>query len=31
MRWLSGGIAIDHARALLREAVDVELISLNRP
>ncbi|MFD4314738.1 TetR/AcrR family transcriptional regulator [Streptomyces sp. NPDC058548] len=31
MRWLSGGIAIDHARTLLREAVDVELASLNRP
>ncbi|MFF5923883.1 TetR/AcrR family transcriptional regulator [Streptomyces flavochromogenes] len=30
MRWLSGGIAIDHARTLLREAVDVELASLNR-
>ncbi|MCX5230657.1 helix-turn-helix domain-containing protein [Streptomyces sp. NPDC006553] len=31
MRWLSGGIAIDHARTLLREAVGVELASLNRP
>ncbi|WP_329285947.1 TetR/AcrR family transcriptional regulator [Streptomyces sp. NBC_00691] len=30
MRWLSGGIAIDHARTLLREAVDVELAALNR-
>ncbi|MFE5947737.1 TetR/AcrR family transcriptional regulator [Streptomyces sp. NPDC056480] len=30
MRWLSGGIAIDHARTLLREAVDVELASLNQ-
>ncbi|MFB6622979.1 TetR/AcrR family transcriptional regulator [Streptomyces sp. NPDC056374] len=31
MRWLSGGIGIDHARTLLREAVDVELASLDRP
>ncbi|MFB7836344.1 TetR/AcrR family transcriptional regulator [Streptomyces sp. NPDC057680] len=31
MRWLSGGIGIDHARTLLREAVDVELTSLDRP
>ncbi|MGW1247639.1 TetR/AcrR family transcriptional regulator [Streptomyces sp. NPDC002535] len=31
MRWLSGGIGIDHARTLLREAVGVELTSLDRP
>ncbi|MFE6709290.1 TetR/AcrR family transcriptional regulator [Streptomyces sp. NPDC057695] len=31
MRWLSGGIGIEHARTLLREAIDVELASLNRP
>ncbi|MBP2586494.1 AcrR family transcriptional regulator [Streptomyces sp. PvR006] len=31
MRWLSGGIGIDHARTLLREAVGVELASLDRP
>ncbi|WP_406065134.1 TetR/AcrR family transcriptional regulator [Streptomyces sp. NBC_01077] len=31
MRWLSGGLAIDHARTLLREAVDVELASLRQP
>ncbi|MFD9242758.1 TetR/AcrR family transcriptional regulator [Streptomyces sp. NPDC059556] len=30
MRWLSGGIGIDHARTLLREAVGVELASLDR-
>ncbi|MFJ2784309.1 TetR/AcrR family transcriptional regulator [Streptomyces sp. NPDC093249] len=28
MRWLSGGLAIDHARTLLREAVEVELAAL---
>ncbi|MFG3527466.1 TetR/AcrR family transcriptional regulator [Streptomyces sp. NPDC047917] len=28
MRWLSGGIRIDHARALLRGAVDAELTAL---
>ncbi|MEU7700124.1 TetR/AcrR family transcriptional regulator [Streptomyces sp. NPDC015492] len=31
MRWLSGGIGIDHARTLLREAIAVELASLARP
>ncbi|MEK9520946.1 TetR/AcrR family transcriptional regulator [Streptomyces sp. NPDC087908] len=31
MRWLSGGIGIEHARTLLREAIAVELASLNRP
>ncbi|CAM5319728.1 putative transcriptional regulator, TetR family protein [Streptomyces tanashiensis] len=31
MRWLSGGLAIDHARTLLREAVEVELARLDRP
>ncbi|MCX4985301.1 TetR/AcrR family transcriptional regulator [Streptomyces sp. NBC_00572] len=30
MRWLSGGLTIDHARTLLREAVDVELTSLRQ-
>ncbi|MFC9592140.1 TetR/AcrR family transcriptional regulator [Streptomyces sp. NPDC056944] len=29
MRWLSGGLAIDHARALMREAVEVELTGLD--
>ncbi|MFH9726495.1 TetR/AcrR family transcriptional regulator [Streptomyces sp. NPDC017254] len=28
MRWLSGGLAIDHARALMSEAVEVELARL---
>ncbi|MEL5956438.1 helix-turn-helix domain-containing protein [Streptomyces sp. CLV115] len=28
MRWLSGGIRIDHARALLRGAIDTELAAL---
>ncbi|APE25709.1 MULTISPECIES: TetR/AcrR family transcriptional regulator [Streptomyces] len=31
MRWLSGGLAIEHARSLLREAVDVELAALRQP
>ncbi|MER5966034.1 TetR/AcrR family transcriptional regulator [Streptomyces sp. NPDC002057] len=31
MRWLSGGLAVDHARTLLREAVDVELAALRQP
>ncbi|MFD8639445.1 TetR/AcrR family transcriptional regulator [Streptomyces zaomyceticus] len=31
MRWLSGGLAIEHARDLLREAVEVELTSLRKP
>ncbi|MEU7118848.1 TetR/AcrR family transcriptional regulator [Streptomyces zaomyceticus] len=31
MRWLSGGLAIEHARDLLREAVDVELTALRKP
>ncbi|MFF0273275.1 MULTISPECIES: TetR/AcrR family transcriptional regulator [unclassified Streptomyces] len=31
MRWLSGGIGIEHARTLLREAIAVELASLARP
>ena len=31
MRWLSGGLAIEHARALLREAVEVELTALRKP
>ncbi|WP_306326238.1 TetR/AcrR family transcriptional regulator [Streptomyces venezuelae] len=31
MRWLSGGLAIEHARNLLREAVDVELAALRQP
>ncbi|WP_328940758.1 TetR/AcrR family transcriptional regulator [Streptomyces sp. NBC_00250] len=30
MRWLSGGLTIDHARTLLQEAVDVELTSLRQ-
>ncbi|MER7951700.1 TetR/AcrR family transcriptional regulator [Streptomyces sp. NPDC096079] len=28
MRWLSGGLAIDHARTLMREAVEAELALL---
>lgn len=31
MRWLSGGLAIDHARSLMAEAVEVELARLRRP
>ncbi|MEU2236476.1 TetR/AcrR family transcriptional regulator [Streptomyces vietnamensis] len=31
MRWLSGGLAIDHARTLMREAVEVELHRLRQP
>ncbi|GHF99043.1 MULTISPECIES: TetR/AcrR family transcriptional regulator [Streptomyces] len=31
MRWLSGGLAIEHARDLLREAVEVELTALRKP
>ncbi|WP_086829073.1 TetR/AcrR family transcriptional regulator [Streptomyces sp. NRRL B-24572] len=31
MRWLSGGLAIDHARTLMREAVEVELYRLRQP
>ncbi|MFD2010337.1 TetR/AcrR family transcriptional regulator [Streptomyces narbonensis] len=31
MRWLSGGITIDHARTLMAEAVEVELARLRRP
>ncbi|MFF8381443.1 TetR/AcrR family transcriptional regulator [Streptomyces sp. NPDC015661] len=31
MRWLSGGLTIDHARTLMREAVDVELTRLAGP
>ncbi|MFF8836945.1 TetR/AcrR family transcriptional regulator [Streptomyces sp. NPDC015130] len=30
MRWLSGGITIDHARTLMAEAVEVELARLRR-
>ena len=30
MRWLSGGLAIDHARTLVSEAVEVELALLGR-
>ncbi|MDT9687207.1 helix-turn-helix domain-containing protein [Streptomyces sp. P9(2023)] len=31
MRWLSGGLAIDHARTLMSEAVEVELARLRQP
>ncbi|MEU3689986.1 TetR/AcrR family transcriptional regulator [Streptomyces narbonensis] len=31
MRWLSGGITIDHARTLMAEAVEVELARLRQP
>lgn len=31
MRWLSGGLAIGHARTLLAEAVEVELARLRQP
>ncbi|MFF9012358.1 TetR/AcrR family transcriptional regulator [Streptomyces sp. NPDC014870] len=31
MRWLSGGLAIEHARTLLSEAVEVELARLRQP
>ncbi|MGW8765637.1 TetR/AcrR family transcriptional regulator [Streptomyces sp. NPDC055815] len=31
MRWLSGGLTIDHARTLMREAVEVELDRLGGP
>ncbi|MER5207236.1 TetR/AcrR family transcriptional regulator [Streptomyces sp. NPDC002825] len=31
MRWLSGGLTIDHARTLMREAVEVELTGLGGP
>lgn len=30
MRWLSGGLAIDHARALMSEAIEVELARLRQ-
>jgi hypothetical protein len=30
MRWLSGGLSIDHARGLMREAVEVELVGLRQ-
>ncbi|QDQ09257.1 TetR/AcrR family transcriptional regulator [Streptomyces spectabilis] len=30
MRWLSGGLSLDHARGLVREAVDAELARLDR-
>ncbi|MER7000299.1 TetR/AcrR family transcriptional regulator [Streptomyces sp. NPDC000410] len=30
MRWLSGGLAIDHARTLMREAIEVELTRLRQ-
>ncbi|MFD0147652.1 MULTISPECIES: TetR/AcrR family transcriptional regulator [unclassified Streptomyces] len=30
MRWLSGGLAIDHARTLMAEAVEVELTRLGQ-
>ncbi|MFD8209328.1 TetR/AcrR family transcriptional regulator [Streptomyces sp. NPDC059695] len=29
MRWLSGGLAIDHARTLMREAIEAELTRLD--
>ncbi|MEE1815523.1 TetR/AcrR family transcriptional regulator [Streptomyces sp. SP18ES09] len=29
MRWLSGGLAIDHARVLMREAIEAELTRLD--
>ncbi|MFC9489044.1 TetR family transcriptional regulator, partial [Streptomyces hydrogenans] len=31
MRWLSGGLALGHARALMAEAIEVELAGLSRP
>ncbi|MFD9797133.1 TetR/AcrR family transcriptional regulator [Streptomyces sp. NPDC059070] len=31
MRWLSGGLAIGHARALMTDAIEVELTHLRRP
>ncbi|MET9675157.1 helix-turn-helix domain-containing protein [Streptomyces sp. NPDC006482] len=31
MRWLSGGLAIDHARTLMAEAIEVELSRLRQP
>ncbi|MET8966964.1 TetR/AcrR family transcriptional regulator [Streptomyces hydrogenans] len=31
MRWLSGGLALNHARALMAEAIEVELAGLRRP
>ncbi|AJF67972.1 TetR/AcrR family transcriptional regulator [Streptomyces vietnamensis] len=31
MRWLSGGLTIDHARTLMQEAVEVELHRLRQP
>lgn len=30
MRWLSGGIKIDHARELMRGAIDAELAGLRQ-
>lgn len=31
MRWLSGGLSLEHARGLVREAVDAELARLGQP